>query len=84
MVSVRLPQELEAQFEAVAKQQHTTKTTLIRQAIIAFLDKLKQQEEFGPYELGADLFGVYEGGADLSAQTKSKTLRLLHEKHPHS
>lgn len=84
MVSLRLPQELEAQLETVAKQQHTTKTTLIKNAIIAFLDKLKQQEQLSPYELGEDLFGAYDGDSDLSVQTKRKTFEALREKHPHS
>lgn len=84
MVSLRLPQELEAQLETVAKQQQTTKTTLIKNAVIAFLDKLKQQEKLNSYELGADLFGVYDGEPDLSTQIKRKTIETLHEKHPHT
>ncbi|MFP4487550.1 MAG: hypothetical protein ACLFOC_11370 [Campylobacterales bacterium] len=84
MASLRLPQELEAQLDTVAKQQHTTKTTLIKNAIVAFLDKLREQEKLSSHELGADLFGVYDGDSDLSTHIKRKTHKFLHEKHPHT
>lgn len=84
MVSILLPQEIEAELESVARQEHTTKTSLIKNAIAEFLDKWRQEEKITPYELGEDLFGVYEGDADLSTNVKTKIFETLNEKYPHS
>ena len=81
MLSVRLPLSIEQELATVAKLQYTTKTEIVRKAILFFLDNLKKQETNTPYLLGKDLFGVYEGEEDLSANYKQKLDEMLNEKY---
>jgi metal-responsive CopG/Arc/MetJ family transcriptional regulator len=83
MLSVRLPGEIEKELTRVARLEETTKTQIVREAIVDFLSRRKKEQQNTPYRLGKDLFGVYEGEADLSQNYKNKLDDLLHEKYRH-
>ena len=84
MLSVRLPSDIEQELDTVAKMQKTTKTEIVRQSILFFLENLKQKRKNKPYALGKDLFGVYEGDSDLSSTYKQKLDKILNEKYSHN
>jgi len=83
MLSVRLPIQVERELTRIAEFDHTTKTQIVRQAIMDFLSRRKQEQPNTPYLLGQDLFGVYAGDEDLSHNYKNKLNDFLHEKHRH-
>lgn len=84
MLSIRLPYELEQELATIAKLEKSTKTKIVKEAIVSFLDNLKQKRETSAYTLGEDLFGVYEGDEDLSKNYKEKLFGILSEKHNHN
>ena len=83
MISLRLPLELEQELSNIARLESTTKTQIVREAIIEFIENLKKKRTQTPYALAHDLFGVYDGDENLSSDYKNKLDGILDEKHSH-
>jgi len=82
MVTIRLPDEMEAQLEALTHMENTTKTEVIRTALSEYIGK--HLHEKSPYELGRDLFGKYgSSDSDRSVTYKERIKRILDEKYSH-
>jgi len=82
MVTIRLPEEMEAQLQALTQIENSTKTEIIKNALAGYLDKHLQEKS--AYELGKDLFGRFSSGdGDRSVTYKQRIKKLLHEKHTH-
>ena len=83
MISLRLPMELEQELSLIAKLELTTKTQIVREAIVEYIANIKKRRTDTPYSLGQDLFGVYEGDEELSSDYKNRLDKILDEKHHH-
>ncbi|MDQ7086077.1 MAG: hypothetical protein Q9M36_14710 [Sulfurovum sp.] len=83
MISLRLPYALEQELTTIAKLESSTKTQIVREAIVQFITNLKEQKTQTPYSLGNDLFGVYDGDENLSSDYKNRLDEILTEKHSH-
>ena len=81
MISLRLPIELEQELNLIAKLELTTKTQIVREAIIEYIANLKKRRIQTPYSLGHDLFGVYEGDEELSSDYKNRLDKILDAKY---
>jgi len=82
MVTIRLPDEMEAQLEALTHIENTTKTEVIRTALSEYIGR--HLHEKSSYELGRDLFGKYgSADSDRSVTYKERIKRILNEKHSH-
>jgi len=70
-VSVRLDPDLEQQLARVSEQTGVSKSQIIKQSLIAYLQVVAKPKT--PYELGEDLFdGEGSGEGDLSSSAKIK------------
>jgi len=70
MTTVRLPIDVEQRLEILARQRHTSKSDLIKEALeILFF---KSESEKDSFSLGEDYFGKY-GSGDGSLSTTYKT-----------
>jgi hypothetical protein len=68
MITLRLDSKLEQLVNNTAKNLGITKSQLIRESILEYVDKLNAQNA---WEAGQDLFGKYSSGkGNLSAQRK--------------
>jgi predicted transcriptional regulator len=75
MTTVRLPDELEAQIDALCYAQQESKSQIIKNILSDYFTK--EEEEKSSYELGEEYFGRYGSGrTDLSRNYK----KLLKEK----
>ncbi len=82
MISVRLPKELENQINALTKEKKITKSEIIKEALVLYLEKSEKIES--SYDLGKDLFGKYGSrNGNLSSEYKSKVKEKIHEKNSH-
>jgi predicted DNA-binding protein len=81
MISLRLPVELEQELNLIAKLELTTKTQIVRKAIIEYIANLKRKRADTPYSLGHDLFDVYDGDEELSSDYKNRLDKILDEKY---
>jgi predicted DNA-binding protein len=82
MVTVRLPDEMEAQLQTLTEIENSTKTDVIKSALAEYLEKHLREKT--PYDLGKDLFGRYSSGdTDRSATYKDRVKKSLNEKHAH-
>jgi len=81
MISLRLPIELEQELNTIAKLELTTKTQIVRDAIIEYIANLKKRHTQTAYSLGHDLFGVYDGDEELSSDYKNRLDKILDEKY---
>ena len=81
MISLRLPMKLEQELSLIAKLELTTKTEIVREAIVEYIANIKKRRSDTPYSLGEDLFGVYEGDKELSSDYKNRLDKILDEKH---
>jgi len=82
MVTVRLPDQMEAQLQTLTEIENSTKTDIIRNALAEYLEK--HLSEKTAYELGKDLFGRHgSGDTDRSATYKERVKKIIHEKHSH-
>ena len=82
MVTIRLPDEMEAQLEALTQLENTTKTEVIRTALSEYLGRHLFAKS--SYELGKDLFGKYGStDTDRSVTYKERIKKILNEKHSH-
>ena len=82
MLTVRLPDDLEAEVDRLAATEHRTKSEIIKDALRNYVASHAQRHS--SYELGEDLFGIGESGvSDRSATYKQRLKRRLGEKHSH-
>jgi len=81
MTTVRLNNEILNKITALTKIEKTTKSEIIKKAIIKYYDM--RSKDLMPFELGADLFGRYGNGKYSSVNYKIKLKEKLHEKHSH-
>jgi len=80
MTCIRLSPELEEKLEQMAKNQHRTKSEIIKRALEDYLDR--QERAPTAYDLGKDLFGRYGSGRnDLSREYKKFLRKKISEKH---
>jgi predicted transcriptional regulator len=69
-ISLKLPQALLRKLEYVAKQQHQSKSDLIRSALTQYLDSERPAGCGSFLEAAADWIGCVEGPGDLSYNPK--------------
>ena len=81
MTTVRLNNEILNKITALTKIEKTTKSEIIKKAIIEYYDL--RTKDLKPFELGMDLFGRYGNGKYSSVNYKIKLKEKLHEKHSH-
>ena len=82
MLTVRLPDDLEAELDRLAATERRTKSEIIKDALRSYV--ASHSERYSSYDLGEDLFGVAESGdSDRSSSYKERLKRKLSEKHPH-
>ncbi len=82
MVTIRLPEEMEAQLQTLTQIENSSKTEIIKNALTEYFDKHLQEKT--AYELGKDLFGRFgSGDSDRSTTYKKRIKGLLNEKHTH-
>lgn len=70
MLAVRLDALMEEQLSHFAHTHNTTKTQIVKDALINFFKQHKEHSKT-PYELGADLFGL-DGSGDGTLSTTYK------------
>jgi predicted DNA-binding protein len=70
MTTVRLPNDVEQQLEILARQRHTSKSNLIKEALESLFFKAESEKD--SFSLGEDYFGKY-GSGDGSLSTTYKT-----------
>lgn len=85
MLSVRLDENIENQLTSLAQQKDTSKSKVIKEALIYYFDMLKKEsEQKSAYELGSELFGKYSSGrSDLSTTYKQKIKDKINAKNNH-
>ena len=82
MVTIRLPDEIEVQLQALTEIEQKTKTEIIKTALIEYFER--HFSEKTAYELGKDLFGKYSSDeTDLSVSYKERLGTKLDEKYSH-
>jgi metal-responsive CopG/Arc/MetJ family transcriptional regulator len=70
-ITVKLPEELEAQLDVAAKRRQTSRSEVIRQLLEQGLRKPRQTEAASCYELAKDLCGSVKGvPRDLSTNKR--------------
>ena len=78
MITLRLDPKIEQAVNNTAKNLGLTKSELIRQSILEYLDKLNKATA---WELGQDLFGKYSSGlSNLSIDRKELLKRKIKAK----
>jgi predicted DNA-binding protein len=85
MISVRLDESIENQLNTLAQQKDTSKSKVIKEALVYYFDMLKNEnEQKSAYELGSELFGKYSSGRDdLSTTYKQKIKDKINAKNNH-
>ena len=85
MISVRLDENIENQLNTLAQQKDTSKSKVIKEALVYYFDMLKNEnEQKSAYELGSELFGKYSSGKDdLSTTYKQKIKDKINAKNNH-
>lgn len=82
MLSVRLPEDLEAEIERLAATENRTKSDIIKDALQTYMTTRKEQKS--SYELGKDLFGKHGSGESGNSQNYKTILKKkLNAKHSH-
>ncbi|HHY23779.1 MAG TPA: CopG family transcriptional regulator [Clostridiaceae bacterium] len=80
MLTVRLPESLERELEILSIQKQTTKTDIVKEALIEYM-RIHSKTS---YEAGKDLFGCDDSPInDGSLNYKQNIRRRIHEKHSH-
>ena len=69
-LSVKLPDDIDAKISAVARQQRSNKSEVVRSALDAYLAKEATPRKGSALELAGDLVGSVEGPLDLSHHEK--------------
>ena len=81
-VTIRLPQEIEAELRVRLDARGVTLSDFVREAIAEKLDR-EAVEQPSAYEVGKNLFGRHGSGRDdLSTNRKTILGKLLRAKHP--
>ena len=85
MISVRLDESIENQLNTLAQQKDTSKSKVIKEALVYYFDMLKNEnEQKSAYELGSEFFGKYSSGRDdLSTTYKQKLKDKINAKNNH-
>jgi len=82
MTSIRLPETLENKLSREARKKKTTKSEIIKTALVEYLSREEQMPS--PFKLGETIFGKYgNGSTDDSATYKQRLKEKLHDKHAH-
>jgi predicted DNA-binding protein len=82
MLSIRLPEDIEAKIEQIADSENLSKTEVVKSAIELYFKKY--EETTNPFELGKDLFGKHGSGkGNLSKDYKNILKDKLRAKHSH-
>ena len=82
MTSIRLPSDTETRVAEIAKQENTTKSEIIKKALLAYLQTYT--ESANPFALGKDLFGKYGSKQkNLSKDYKRILREKAYAKHAH-
>jgi len=80
MTAVRLPVELEQKLDSLSKQQHKSKTEIIKEALEIFFNTEKDDKD--SYELGLNYFGKFgSGDGTLSVNYKRKIKEKINAKY---
>ncbi len=69
-ISLKLPEALDAQLEAMAKKRSTKKSIIVRRAIADYLSRGQQPPRSSFLEQARDLAGCLEAAVDLSTNKK--------------
>jgi metal-responsive CopG/Arc/MetJ family transcriptional regulator len=69
-VSLKLPESLDERLEAVAAEQGTGKSAVVREALEAYLRQGRRAQPQSCLGLASDLVGCVEGSPDLSYHVK--------------
>lgn len=84
MLSVRLSESLEKQLISIAHTEQKSKTEIVKNALLFYIDNIVSHKTQTPYDLGKDFFGKYGSGEnDLSSTYKTKIKEKLSEKYHH-
>jgi Ribbon-helix-helix protein, copG family len=67
ILSLKLPDELEQELSAQARSRGTTKSEVVRAALVDFLAKAPEPNKGSFLDLAGDLVGCLEGPEDLSS-----------------
>lgn len=71
MTTARLSDELEEKLEAVAQARHCSKSDMVKEALVKYLDA--EESEKSSWELGETYFGKYgSGDGNLSSDYKNR------------
>lgn len=82
MLTVRLPEDLEAEVDRIASVERRTKSDVVKDALQHYISS--HQEKRSSYESGQDLFGCAASGeGDRSKTYKKRIQEKLREKHAH-
>ncbi len=73
MVSIRLPEDLEQKLIEIAEIDKTTKTEIIKLALVKFFNDFEKSSN--PFELGKDLFGKYGSKKGNLSKDRKKILK---------
>lgn len=85
MLSVRLDNTLENQLNFLARENHISKSQIIKDSLNYYFEMLKRKNhQKTSYELGSELFGRYSSGRDdLSTTYKLKLKDKIDAKNSH-
>lgn len=82
MLTVRLPEDLEAEVDRIASVERRTKSDIVKAALQEYI--ASHQQPRSSYETGQDLFGTAASGEhDRSLTYKRRVKEKLREKHSH-
>ena len=65
-LTLKVPEILEARLNILARKRKSTKSKIIREAIISYLSQEKPSSSGSFLEMADDLTGIVEGPSDLS------------------
>ncbi len=73
MLTVRLPEDLEAKVAQIASMEGRTKSDIVKEALREYV--ASRQHERSSYEAGQDLFGIAASGEHDRSQTYKRRIR---------
>jgi hypothetical protein len=76
-ITVRLPQDIEAQLRARLEAEKQELSAFVREAIAEKLERDDATKKPSAYELGKHLFGKYSSGRDDLAENSEQILREM-------
>ncbi|NEX15195.1 MAG: hypothetical protein C1943_00820 [Halochromatium sp.] len=69
-LSLKLPEAVDNQISAIARQQRSNKSEVVRSALDAYLADRSVSQQGSALDLAGDLVGTLEGPDDLSSESK--------------